>query len=161
MSSVSFAERFARICADLARELGSPVPDAAPSLYDPTVLDIEIDGIAFAVIYVPLERPEHLAIVCRLGTLPPENQAPIMRRPLELSFFLAGTDADVGMGPTGDDALMTMHASLATVSAAVLVQSLRAQAMLAKQWRADHFLSDALVPGMGSGNFLATFGRQA
>ena len=158
MSKISSPERFSRICSDLAREFGGPKPAATCSLHDPTVLDIEVDGIPFAVIYAPVERPDQLAVVCRLGTLPPVDQAPVLRRLLELSFFLAGSEADVGMDPTGDDALMTIHASLATVSAATLVQSLRMQAGLAKQWRANHFLGDA--PGMGTSDLLANFWRK-
>ena len=158
MSSISSPERFSRICWDLAREFGGPTPAAHCSLHDPTVLDIEVDGIPFAVIYAPVERPDQLAVVCRLGTLPPVDQVPVLRRLLELSFFLAGTEADVGMDPTGEDALMTIHASLAAVSAATLVQSLRMQAGLAKRWRANYFLGDG--PGMGTSDLLANFWRK-
>ena len=62
------------------------------------------------------------------------------------------------MDPTGDDALMTIHTSLAAVSAASLVQSLRIQAGLAKKWRANHFLTDDL--GMGTSDLLANFWRK-
>ena len=141
-----------------------PVNSAGPnrlatcSLHNPTVLEIEVEGIPFSVIYAPVERPDQLAVVCRLGTLPPVDQAPILRRLLELSFFLAGSEADVGMDPTGDDALMTIHTSLAAVSAASLVQSLRMQAGLAKKWRANHFLTSE--PGVGPSDLLVNFWRK-
>ena len=158
MTRISSPERFSRICSDLAREFGGPQPAATCSLHHPTVLDIEVEGIPFSVIYAPVERPDQLAVVCRLGTLPPVDQAPVLRRLLELSFFLAGSEADVGMDPTGDDALMTIHTSLAAVSAASLVQSLRLQAGLAKKWRANHFLTSE--PGMGPSDLLANFWRK-
>ena len=138
--------------------MAAPKIPATCSLHDPTVLDIEVDGIPFAVIYAPVDRPDQLTVVCRLGTLPPVDHAPILRRLLELSFFLAGSQADVGMDPTGDDALMTIHAPLASISTATLVQSLRMQVGLAKQWRANHFLGDA--PGTGAGDLLANFWKK-
>src|SRR6476620_1556484 len=87
MTKISSPERFSRICSDLAREFGGPQPAATCSLHHPTVLDIEVEGIPFSVIYAPVERPDQLAVVCRLGTLPPVDQAPVLRRLLELSFF--------------------------------------------------------------------------
>jgi hypothetical protein len=136
----SFSERFARICSELPDHLGAPVSVAPPSLHETTIVDIELEDFRFTVIYSPVDSPSQIVTVCRLGPLPQSDQEQVLRRLLELSFFLAGTEAGVGMDPAGDDVLVTLHLPIGAVTVATLVQSLKAQAKLGVQWRENHFM---------------------
>jgi hypothetical protein len=114
--------------------------------------DLELDGVAFALLYDPLVDPRRMRMQCDLGdpgALPVPRLEDVLTRMLALNFVLTlqqrGTSLCID--PDSGRAVCVIDGDLQAVQADALVSSLRAAAELALHWRRHGLLDDCVPDG--------------
>ena len=110
--------------------------------------DLELDGVAFALLYDPLVDPRRMRMQCDLGdpgALPVPRLEDVLMRMLALNFVLTlqqrGTSLCID--PDTGRAVCIIDGDLEAIEANALVASLRAAAELALHWRRHGLLDDS------------------
>lgn len=134
-------ELFFRLMTDLGHELGrDDIAAVEPSRYDPTVIEFEVESVAFLLVHAPDDRPDRLSLICRFGTLPGHERVTILERLLQVNFLLAGSEVHVAMDPMSEEVVLISCRQLIGVTAPSLITAMTMLSQLAQRWRQDFML---------------------
>lgn len=132
---------FFRLVTDLGHELGrNDMAAVEPSRYDPTVIELEVESVAFLLVHAPDDRPDQLSLICRFGTLPEHERVTILERLLQVNFLLAGSEIHLAMDPMSEEVMLISCRRLIGVTAPSLIAAMTMLSQLARRWRQDFIL---------------------
>ncbi|QHE87587.1 CesT family type III secretion system chaperone [Hydrogenophaga sp. BPS33] len=141
MPEYSSHELFFRLMSDLGHELGrDDIATVEPSRFDPTVIEFEVESVAFLLVHAPDDRPDRLTLICRFGTLPGHERVTILERLLQVNFLLAGSEIHLAMDPMNEEVVLISGHPLIGVTAHSLTNAMTMLSQLAQRWRQDFML---------------------
>jgi hypothetical protein len=153
-------QRFLQLTQDFYRLSDCPLEHFESAPDEPIAFDAQVGPVKFSIGYDPAAGPARLFVYCVLGEVPADNQAPVLRRLLELNLAQAREHGGTYCldGET-QEVVYYLRASAAGMDAAGLHEELARVARIASRWREDRFLGeqddgdgDAPMPTPGQAN---------
>lgn len=134
---------FLDLVDDVCSELGYPPRGEAPESDEALAMEMELDGVPFAVVHMRHTFRDKVLIECRFGTIPQDRAVPVMMRLLQLNrgFSDVGERA-FGIDPDKGEVIFTTTKDLVTATGASLLATMTEMTWQARQWHADYFLED-------------------
>ncbi|MGI4847209.1 MAG: CesT family type III secretion system chaperone [Janthinobacterium lividum] len=138
---------FLELVDDVCSELGYPPRGAAPESDEALAMEMELDGVPFAVVHMRNTVQDRVLIECRFGTIPQDRALAVMMRLLQLNRGFAdlgerafGIDADTG------DVIFTTARDLFEATGSSLLSVMTEMTWQARQWNDNYFLDEASQP---------------
>jgi hypothetical protein len=138
---------FLDLVDDVCSELGYPPRGEAPESDEALAMEMELDGVPFAVVHMRHTVKDRILIECRFGAIPQDRFVAVMMRLLQLNrgFSDLGERA-FGIDPDKGDVIFTTAVDLFSATGKTLLATMTEMTWQARQWHADYFLDEAGRP---------------
>jgi hypothetical protein len=146
-----YRQAFLVLVDDVCAELGYPPRGGPPDSDEALAMEMELDGVPFAVVHLRYTMRDKVLVECRFGAVPQDRALPVMRRLLQINRGFADQGVRAfGMEAETGDIVYTVAADLIGATGTSLLHTMTEMTWQARQWHADHFLEDAGQPAPGS-----------
>jgi hypothetical protein len=142
-----FRTAFLDLVDDVCGELGYPPRGEAPESDEALAMEMELDGIPFAVVHMRNIAVDRILVECCFGPIPEEHAEQVLYRILQLNRGFADmADTAFGIDPETGDLIYTAACNLASASGRSLLDMMTEMTWQARQWHATYFLDEANAP---------------
>lgn len=145
------ATTFDEIKAGLFELLQEAAPDSKPAepaepgslLGDMDIFPISIDGVGLMLLYSASVKNDRMFAFCDFGDVPPEREAAVMRRLLEMNFAVyQGNAPSFTIDPESGRVMLLAEVPLSEATPVNVMGFLQGLSVQANEWRKNHFLAE-------------------
>ncbi len=134
-------DRFREVTREIHDLIGIEPQEPLDGQHGRWVTDLEIDGIAMAIMYSPAEHPDSLCLVCAFGTMPEARKQEIVASLLRFNFTLSiSGNASFCINPTTGEVLFVTRLGIMQATSRLILSTLQRISEQARLWRATYFL---------------------